>query len=331
MDFRSNMEFDCSLSTTIIRANGRQEPGFGPQNRRKVMRSPLAYWRALFDRFRREIPWLCGLSFAAFVEWMTHEPQNGMAVQIGFQQAGLGLKDFLIAGGCLPFGIVTTAGINYLMTLFVSSTNPLINFKYHDIGTGKLLGSTNGLTSPYATNATPIVITETSHGRLTGDLVRIQGVTGNTNANGDWEILWLSANTYSLYGSVGNAGAGGSPTAQSISGASDTALSAAAGTARVAGSQSNPSSNQYQTVATITNATSGALVISEWGLFSASSAGTLWDRRWFNNGGGGNAAPQTTATATLSALTNGLAIGDSLQSTYTVTGTAGGGSAFAGY
>lgn len=61
---------------------------------------------------------------------------------------------------------------------------------------------------------------------------------------------------------------------------SDTALVTPAGTARVAGTQSNPSANQYRTVATI-NFTS-SLAITEYGLFSASTSGTLWDRRVFS-------------------------------------------------
>jgi hypothetical protein len=82
----------------------------------------------------------------------------------------------------------------------------------------------------------------------------------------------------------------------------DTALQTPAGTARVAGTQSNPTANQYRTVATIPFTSS--LAITEWGLFSASSAGTLWDRRVF-------------------AAIN-VANGDSIQFTYTLTVPSGG-------
>lgn len=82
----------------------------------------------------------------------------------------------------------------------------------------------------------------------------------------------------------------------------DTALQTPAGTARVAGTQSNPSANQYRTVATISFTSS--LAITEWGLFSAASAGTLWDRRVF-------------------AAIN-VANGDSIQFTYTLTVPSGG-------
>jgi hypothetical protein len=63
-----------------------------------------------------------------------------------------------------------------------------------------------------------------------------------------------------------------------------TALVSPAGTARVAGtntaSNSVPGSPTLTSVATI-NFT-GTLAIVEWGLFSASSSGTMWDRRVFS-------------------------------------------------
>lgn len=60
-----------------------------------------------------------------------------------------------------------------------------------------------------ASNAGPIVITETGHGRATGARVNIAGVLGNiaannTYANPYWTITVIDANTYSLDGSTGN-------------------------------------------------------------------------------------------------------------------------------
>lgn len=55
-----------------------------------------------------------------------------------------------------------------------------------------------------ATNATPIVITTATHGLSTGDYVFIEGVTGNTAANGFWTITYVSATQFSLDTSVGN-------------------------------------------------------------------------------------------------------------------------------
>lgn len=83
----------------------------------------------------------------------------------------------------------------------------------------------------------------------------------------------------------------------------DTALENTTGApSRVSGTPSNPTANQYRSVATV-NYTS-SLAITEWGLFSASTSGTLWDRRVF------------------SAIN--VVNGDSIQFTYTLTINAGG-------
>lgn len=56
-----------------------------------------------------------------------------------------------------------------------------------------------------ATNATPIVIAATAHGFLTGERVLVEGVVGNTAANGMWTITeGVDANHFSLDGSVGD-------------------------------------------------------------------------------------------------------------------------------
>jgi hypothetical protein len=55
-----------------------------------------------------------------------------------------------------------------------------------------------------ASNATPIVITSTAHGRTNGQTVLIKDVAGNTAANGQWVIANKTANTYELVGSTGN-------------------------------------------------------------------------------------------------------------------------------
>jgi|SRR6516162_6231336 hypothetical protein len=84
----------------------------------------------------------------------------------------------------------------------------------------------------------------------------------------------------------------------------DAGLGTQAGpTTRATGTQSNPVTNQYRSIGTITYA--GALSITEWGLFNqAAQGGTLWDRRVFG------------------VIT--VASGDSIQFTYTLTVNAGG-------
>lgn len=49
-----------------------------------------------------------------------------------------------------------------------------------------------------STDATPIVVTATSHGLATGDLVQINGHTTNVAANGIFRITKVNANSFSL-------------------------------------------------------------------------------------------------------------------------------------
>jgi hypothetical protein len=82
----------------------------------------------------------------------------------------------------------------------------------------------------------------------------------------------------------------------------DTALGTAAGPARVAGTQDNSVAKTYTSVATIPYTATKA--ITEHGLFSASTSGTLWDRTVF---------------AAINVVN-----GDSIQFTYTLTISDGG-------
>lgn len=84
--------------------------------------------------------------------------------------------------------------------------------------------------------------------------------------------------------------------------AADSALQTPYGGSRATGTQSEPASNQYRTVGTISF--TSTLAITEHGLFSASSSGTLFDRSVF------------TAINVVN--------GDSIQFTYTLTITSGG-------
>lgn len=83
----------------------------------------------------------------------------------------------------------------------------------------------------------------------------------------------------------------------------DSGLGAQAGPAtRATGTQSNPTTDQYRSVGTINYVST--LAITEWGLFSASTSGTMWDRRVFS-------------------VINVVNL-DSIQYTYTLTITGGG-------
>lgn len=60
-----------------------------------------------------------------------------------------------------------------------------------------------------STNATPIVVTATSHGFANGDLVFIDGHTTNTAANGLWKIANQATNTFELTNPVSGSNAVG--------------------------------------------------------------------------------------------------------------------------
>lgn len=55
-----------------------------------------------------------------------------------------------------------------------------------------------------ASNASPIVLTSTAHGLVTGDAVTVASVGGNTAANGNFVVTKVTDDTFSLDGSVGN-------------------------------------------------------------------------------------------------------------------------------
>ncbi len=56
-----------------------------------------------------------------------------------------------------------------------------------------------------ATNTSPItIVTAAPHGLVSGQIVTIIGVTGNTNANGTWPLEVTSPTSFILVGSVGN-------------------------------------------------------------------------------------------------------------------------------
>lgn len=67
-----------------------------------------------------------------------------------------------------------------------------------------------GIVVSSSTNATPIVITlAAGHGLKNGDRLALAGITGNTNANGEWTLASVTSTTAVLLGSVGNGTHGG--------------------------------------------------------------------------------------------------------------------------
>ena len=98
--------------------------------------------------------------------------------------------------GVLPqaAGLICLSGGTVICARAATVTGGIVNGK-----TGAAAGTITG-----ATNATPIVITQVAHGYVTGAVVTIASVGGNTGANGTFKILKLTADTYSLVGSVGS-------------------------------------------------------------------------------------------------------------------------------
>ena len=75
---------------------------------------------------------------------------------------------------------------------------------------GSMGSAAAGITVSGATNATPIVITlAAGHGLKNNDRLALAGITGNTNANGEWTLANVTATTATLLGSVGNGAFGG--------------------------------------------------------------------------------------------------------------------------
>lgn len=55
-----------------------------------------------------------------------------------------------------------------------------------------------------ASNASPVVITDATHGLTTGARIVVSGVGGNGAANGTFVVTRIDADTFSLDGSAGN-------------------------------------------------------------------------------------------------------------------------------
>ncbi|HBN78489.1 MAG TPA: hypothetical protein DD473_22300, partial [Planctomycetaceae bacterium] len=83
------------------------------------------------------------------------------------------------------------------------------------------LGSATALTN--ASNTSPIVITSAGHGLNTGNFVVVNGVTGNTAANGFFRVNRIDANTFSLETSQGNGAYTGGGTWTRVTGPSPSA------------------------------------------------------------------------------------------------------------
>lgn len=101
-------------------------------------------------------------------------------------------------------GIGETNGPNLILEQWVDPGNklsPVLHASYAALNSYSS-GDNHNLIG--ATNAAPSVLqTSSAHGRVPGDLVRIKGVTGNTNINGTHEVAVVSDSTHFTIRPVG--------------------------------------------------------------------------------------------------------------------------------
>lgn len=148
-----------------------------------------------------------GLS-AATVYYIIYVDANN--IQLSLTAGGAAANITAAAGG----GTHSIAGALVLSkTPQFALYNPVTDtYTQNDVGIDKPLtpitlaaAAAANTTITNATNATPIVVTTGgNHHLYNNQQINISGVTGNTAANGDWTITWLTATTFSLNGSVGN-------------------------------------------------------------------------------------------------------------------------------
>jgi hypothetical protein len=110
-------------------------------------------------------------------------------------------------------GVTSVKGLTGGDTVRVAKTDDKVSIGNGTWTTGPI-PATKGITS--STNASPIQITISSHGYVTGDVVQITGHLVNTAANGTWIITNTGANTFTLDGSTGNGTGVATGTAQNI-------------------------------------------------------------------------------------------------------------------
>lgn len=141
----------------------------------------------------------------------------------GLGQQPLGSGNTLVIVGTSSIGTpsvpVTTASQDTVLSTFgygpmpqlacaviAATGNEVICVQTPTAVAGFINGATSTpLTISGATDATPIVVTTTTHGLSTGDVVVVSGVGGNTAANGTFVITVTDATHFSLNGSAGNA------------------------------------------------------------------------------------------------------------------------------
>ncbi|TWT59616.1 choice-of-anchor Q domain-containing protein [Rubinisphaera italica] len=121
------------------------------------------------------------------------------------------MDDLLAASNNIEISVHPTTGRLYVAVLVSGQPRGIFHTNTGDSGNPTWtrmdipvlpLGSATALTN--ASNTSPIVITSAGHGLNTGNFVVVNGVTGNTAANGFFRVNRIDANTFSLETSQGN-------------------------------------------------------------------------------------------------------------------------------
>jgi hypothetical protein len=127
-------------------------------------------------------------------------PSNAVQVVMGCAAGGV---DFEINSTTSPalLGQLYTAGpLPECGALTCNAKGVVLAMKMPSTTDGSVRGAdASPLTVSSATNANPIVVTTSApHGLITGSLVTIAAVGGNTNANGTFRVTKLSSTTFSI-------------------------------------------------------------------------------------------------------------------------------------
>lgn len=115
----------------------------------------------------------------------------------------------------LLYGPATVGGVNNARVVSIGSTNfggvglKITKHPTNNTYLTRMFSRPFALNNPVnitnCSNTSPIVVsTQVPHNMVTGDMVEITGVTGNTAANGEWNIVKIDNNNFSLTNSVGN-------------------------------------------------------------------------------------------------------------------------------
>lgn len=127
-------------------------------------------------------------------------PSSSVQVVMGCASAGVDLQIVATRSPKTLADVFTGGPMPEAAGLSVNAGGTVLAIKLPTVTAGKVRGSDRAaLTVSAATVATPIVITTTApHGLITGSVVTIAGVGGNTAANGTWPITVLTSTTFSV-------------------------------------------------------------------------------------------------------------------------------------